>query len=88
MKSESLKQLESINTKYDVDKIEAYIDCLETKLDNLSKEKESLRDEINSLQDEIENHESEVSFNYPAGYNRSIVSDLVLKKLLKRKNAS
>lgn len=84
MKSESLKQLESINTEYDVDKIEAYIDYLENKVDNLEGEKESLKNDITILEDEVESKEH--CFEYPAGYNRNIVSDLVLEKLFENLN--
>lgn len=79
MKQEALSQIESISGEYDVDKIEAYIDYLETKIDDLDSEKESLQDTIHILEADLE--DSEHSFLYPSGYNRSIVTDLILGKL-------
>lgn len=87
MKSQVLEQLNYIHDEFDID-TESIIEFIEEQSDSIAKLEsriEDLDEEIESLQETIE--ETEHFFEYPAGYNRNIVSDLVLEKLFENLNS-
>jgi|SRR6478736_5555718 len=83
MKDQVLEQLNYIHDEFDVD-TESIIEFVEEQSDSiamLESKIDDLKEEKLALIETIQETESEVRFEYPAGYNRSIVSDLVLEKL-------
>lgn len=95
MKSQVLEQLNHIHDEFDVDTsdIISFIEEQDSEIETLEEKLDELKDEVSSLEDKVDDKKREISdleeqledkegcFEYPDGFQSSIVMDLALEKL-------